>query len=63
MAVAADFHRNFLIPGRRNDLRPTTAYAADDLRLFSCGDSVAYMGEKIKEKSSLQGIVKSREKK
>ena len=35
MAVAADFHRNFLIPGQ-NSLPDNGAKHTDDLRLFFC---------------------------
>jgi len=39
MAVAADFHRDFLIPEQyRHAVRPTTrgAFPRDELRLFFC---------------------------
>ena len=39
MAVAADFHRDFLIPERTGCARQRRI-AADDLCLFFCGDSV-----------------------
>ena len=47
MAVAADFHRDFLIPEQYTTC-PTTQNICDDLRLFFCDITITHCAVKFK---------------